>query len=286
VKLLSWNLASRLRHIPQQVEMLASREPDLVALQEVTRPGLSRLRTLLAHGGLMYQADSFELAPCPTLFTGPRRYGLLIASRFPLRPWEPDCFNVPWPERLLSVGIDTPYGLLELHTTHIPPGVTNGWIKIEMLEGLYAGLAHPSIVPRVLCGDFNTPQLERPTGEIVTWGQRINAKGAAVIRQHLRGGEGARWDRGERQILQGLAAYDLHDVYRQLHGYATPGSSWYPHREDRHRQARLIGRRFDHVFASASLHPVSCRYLQASREAGLSDHAALDVVFSPSPADP
>jgi hypothetical protein len=121
VKLLSWNLASRLRHLPQQVEMLASREPDLVALQEVTRPGLSRLRTLLAHGGLMYQADRFELVPCPTLFTGPRRYGLPIASRFPLRPWGPNRFNVPWPERLLSVGIDTPYGLLELHTTHIPP---------------------------------------------------------------------------------------------------------------------------------------------------------------------
>jgi exonuclease III len=130
-----------------------------------------------------------------------------------------------------------------------------------MLEGLYAGLAHPSIIPRVLCGDFNTPQLERPTGEIVTRGQRINTKGVAVIRRHLRGGEGVHWDRGERQILQGLAADDLHDVYRQLHGYATPGASWYPHRKDPHRQARLIGRRFDQVFASASLHPMSCRYL-------------------------
>jgi exonuclease III len=51
VKLLSWNLAGRLRRIPQQVEMLARREPDLVGLQEVTRPGLLLLRPLLAADG-------------------------------------------------------------------------------------------------------------------------------------------------------------------------------------------------------------------------------------------
>jgi len=84
---------------------------------------------------------------------------------------------------------------------HIPPGAANGWIKIEMLEGLYAGLTHPSTIPRLLWGDFNTPQLERPMGEVVTWGQRINRQGVAVICQYMRGGEGVCWDRGERQVL-------------------------------------------------------------------------------------
>jgi exonuclease III len=279
--IISWNLAGRQQRIPQQVEMLASCGPDLVALQEVTQPGLSLLRTLLANDGLIHQADSFELAPCPALLTGPRRYGLLIASRFPMRPWEPGRFHVPWPERILSVDIATPCGPLEMHTTHIPPGVTNGWIKIEMLEGLYSGLAHPSTIPRVLCGDFNTPQLERSTGEVVTWGQRINSKDVAVIRRHIRGGEGVCWDRGERQILQGLAAYDLHDVFRRFHGYATLEYSWYPIRKDLLQQARLIGRRFDHSFASASLHLVSCAYLQAFRELALSDHAALEIIVRP-----
>jgi exodeoxyribonuclease III len=281
VKLLSWNLAGRLRRIPPQVEMLASRTPDLVVLQEVTQPGLSLLRTLLAKGGLVHQADSFELAPYAAILTGPRRYGLLIASRFPIHPWELGCFDVPWPERILSVNLETSWGLLELHTTHILPGVTNGWIKIQMLEGLYRGLAHASTTSRLLCGDFNTPQLERSTGEVVTWGQRINRKGVAVIRQHIRGGQGARWDRGERQVLQGLASYDLHDVYRRLHGYTMQAYSWYPQRKDPHRQAQMMGRRFDHGFASASLHPVSCTYLQAFRESGLSDHAVLEIVFTP-----
>jgi len=35
-----------------------------------------------------------------------------------------------WPERTLSVDIEMPWGAVEVHTTHIPPGVTNGWIKI------------------------------------------------------------------------------------------------------------------------------------------------------------
>ena len=126
------------------------------------------------------------------------------------------------------VDFETPWGPLEMHTTHIPPGVTNGWIKIEMLEGLYRGLAHPSTTPRFLCGDVNTPQLERSTGKVLTWGQRLNYKGMAVIRQHLRGGEGLRWDQGERQVLQGLAIYDLSEVFRRLHGYATSAYSWYP----------------------------------------------------------
>ena len=188
---------------------------------------------------------------------------------------------MPWPERLLSVDIDTPCGLLEMHTTHIPPGVTNGWIKIEMLEGIYRGLAQPSPTPRVLCGDFNTPQPEPPTGEVVTWGQRFNRQGMAVIRMHVRGGSGCRWDRGERQELLGLAADDLPDVYRQLHGYGTPAYSWYPRRKDLHRQAQMMGRRFDHCFASAALNPMSCMYLQAFRVSGLSDYAALEAVFSP-----
>jgi endonuclease/exonuclease/phosphatase family metal-dependent hydrolase len=83
MKALSWNLAGRLRCIPQQIEMLVSRTPDLVALQEVRQPGLSRLRTWLRDSGLIHQADSFELAPRPAILTGPRQYGRLIASRFP-----------------------------------------------------------------------------------------------------------------------------------------------------------------------------------------------------------
>jgi hypothetical protein len=161
--------------------------------------------------------------------------------------------------------------------------MTNGWIKIDMLEGLYTALAYPSTTSRLLCGDFNTPQLERSTGEMVTWEQRINSKGAAVIRQHIRGAAGSCWDRGDRQTLLGLAAYDLPDISRRLHGYERQACSWYPVRKDPQRQACLIGRRFEHLLASTALMPESRTYLQIFRASALSDHAALEAVLLPRP---
>lgn len=62
-------------------------------------------------------------------------------------------------------------GSVELHATHVPPGSSNGWVKIEHLQDLHDGLARPSAVPRILRVDFNTPQAELPSGEIATWGQ-------------------------------------------------------------------------------------------------------------------
>lgn len=85
---------------------------------------------------------------------------------------------------------------------------------------------------------------------------------------------GADWDRGERRVLVGLAEYDLVDVFRAVHGYETTDSSWFLRRGE-----RAIGRRFDHVFASRSLVPKSCRYLHALREAGLSDHSPIEATL-------
>jgi len=45
-----------------------------------------------------------------------------------------------------------------------------------------------------------------------------------------------------------------------------------------------IGRRFDHVFASRDLNAVRCQYLHSLREAGLSDHSAIEVDFEPARA--
>jgi exodeoxyribonuclease III len=179
---------------------------------------------------------------------------------------------VPWPERILGV-----YGNgVSIFTTYIPPGSSHGWKKIETLEGLYTGLAMASKGPRILCGDFNTPQLERSSGQIITWGQDVLDDGKVVVWGRWRGGTGQRWDEAERNILQGLSRFDLADVYRMLHGYQREDFSWYTNRKGANR-----GRRFDHVFASAaSLEPLSCTYIHSLREAGLSDHSPIEVVFA------
>ena len=124
-----------------------------------------------------------------------------------------------------------------------------------MLEGIYERLARRSRFPRVLCGDFNTPQEETSDGKVITWGRGRT-----------------RWDMGERNILEGLKKFDLIDAFRFRYGYNVQEYSWYarPH----------IGRRYDHVFASRLLlNDVECDYLHAFREERLSDHSAIRVDF-------
>jgi endonuclease/exonuclease/phosphatase family metal-dependent hydrolase len=257
LRILSWNVRNGGgRRRAQQLEVVFARDPAVVALQEVTAPSLEAFGDAFAAAG-MHVVDSFRLAPHGVLLRGPRRYGQLIASRWPLQTLPPEEFPIPWPERVLSARVYSPWGQVELHTTHIPPGASNGWIKIETLEGIYDRLARPSAMPRILCGDFNTPKEELTDGTVVTW---------------ARPKRGQRWEAGERNVVCGLAAHGLPDVFRGLHGYGTSAASIV---------IRGRPRRYDHVFASPELRPEQCTYLHEARDRGLSDHAPVEVVFSP-----
>jgi exonuclease III len=275
LRLVSWNIRQGGgKRIDAQTAFCAQLGPDVVCLQEVSKTSRHSYRAALAAAGLPYAIDSFELAADPTLLRGPRRYGELIASRWPLDPLA-DRFDAPWPERILSAQISSEPPL-EVHTTGIPPGSSNGWVKVEMLEAIYRGLARPSAIARILCGDFNLPQAEGADGEVMTWGQRRRPDGRLRICRRIRGGPGERWDRAERAIATGIEAHDLADVYRQINGYQVRAASWYT--------TTGIGRRFDHVFASARLEPVRCDYCDEARVRRLSDHAPVVADFAGVPA--
>ena len=271
LKLLSWNLNARKRVIHEQVAAIVSRDPALVTLQEVTAGSRVVLRKALADGGLKFFIDGFDGASSD--LTGPRRYGLLIAARDPLVRLNRR-FEVPWPERFLGAAIATRSKHLEVYTTHIPPGASNGWTKVEMLEGIYKGLASSSAVPRVLTGDFNAPQSERSDGDVITWGQKVRKDGTEILWRTKKGGSGERWDSAERNVLLGLARFDLADVYRRLNSYKPQEHSWYTS-----RKGVRVGRRFDHIFASSALSPISCAYIHEWREQRLSDHSAIETIF-------
>ena len=252
---------------------LGDRRPDIVALQEVRETAVERYLAALTAIGLPHAVASFHLSLDRTALTGPRCYGEVIAMRWPLRVLPPSTFAIPWPERVLSCVVETPWTEIEFHATHIPPGITHGWIKIETLREIYRRLVLPSGIPRILCGDFNTPQEETSSGEVITWGQRRRRDGSVLYKRD----RGKEWDQGEREVLVGLAAYDLPDVFRLLRGYKTQEFSWYW--RGKHKR---IGRRFDHVFASRSLNPIGCRYLHDLRDVDrLSDHAPIEVDFMP-----
>ena len=258
MRLVSWNAARRVNRWSERIAALESLEVDVLALQEVTPSNIPAYRRDLPGLGLPYIVDSFELAAQPDLLTGPRRYGELIAARFPLTPLDPSEFAVPWSERVLSAIVHTTTCTIELHTTHVPPGVSHDWLKIEHFEGLFARLACDSERPRILCGDFNSPKAELPDGTTLTWGRPPG-----------------RWDAGERSVLVGLAAYDLPDVFRELHGFERQEFSWCWH-----GRGREVGRRFDHVFASRRLQAHVCRYVHEVRQDRLSDHSAILVDFA------
>ena len=142
-RLMTWNVVGRVKMIPAQVGMITSRRADIVALQEVRSASLPSLWAGLRGAGLGQIVESFSLAPDPTALRGPRAYGELIASRWPVEPLSPEAFKIPWRERVLSATVTTPTEPIEVHTTHIPAGVTNAWIKIDTLEGIFDRLACP-----------------------------------------------------------------------------------------------------------------------------------------------
>jgi exonuclease III len=258
VRLISWNVNKRVGALPRQVEVVAERGPDVLALQEIT-PRTARLfLEALPDIGLCHVAASL---PNGVRLTPGRRLraGVLTASRWPLHPLVRGRVRAPWPERVLSVLIQTPIRGVEVHNVYIPnvstgPAVGHPLLKVETFEALFARLARRARRPRVLCGDFNAPLEERPDRAIVPFG---------------RAGRDAE---AELSIFRDLARFGLPDVYRALHGYARQEFSWY---------GQIRGYRLDHIFASRSLNPVACHYLHDFRTAGLSDHAPIEARFDP-----
>jgi endonuclease/exonuclease/phosphatase family metal-dependent hydrolase len=96
MRLLSWNLYGRL-NVQRQLAAIAGRAPDIVAFQEVTPTSIGLLRLALLDFGMSHVVDSFATS-VPWAAIGPRRYGVLIASRFPLTVLISKQV-LPWPER-------------------------------------------------------------------------------------------------------------------------------------------------------------------------------------------
>lgn len=153
-------------------------------------------------------------------------------------------------------------------TTHIPPGRSNGWTKIDQFEGLYGNVQGLADGPVILTGDFNAPQRELPDGRTATWGERDRDDGTVCLNHR-----GERWRDGEWNVPRGLEPLGIRDTYRAIHGgQAGEGYSWVLRRE-----GKEFRRRFDHVLASQEFEVQSARYLHEAREESLSDHSPLLV---------
>jgi exonuclease III len=257
VRLITWNVARRVQTLPAQAAALAEREADIVALQEVTARTLRAWETALAMLDIPHVECTLRRADPARAPAGRRRTGVLLAARRPLEPLP--ALPLPWPE----TGLARRVARIAVHTVHVP-NAANGAIKPDTLSALRAGLANRN-GPTVLCGDLNTPRREAPDGTVMSF--------ARDSRGSLRPERGRSWDEAELGVVPGLRDLGFVDAFRALHGYDAREPSW----TWRQIAGHAGGWRLDHVFCSAEVRPVAARYHHAWRDAGLSDHSALEV---------
>lgn len=321
MRLISWNVdlfRSGSRSVEKKVEAICQLSPDIVTFQEVTDRDLPLFREELENYGLVYSIDSlalveiarvaymaerlndlrarnpsdpFQFAYDISSLSGqcsplgePKDLGCLIASRYPLNPLNPLDFDIPWKQQVVSAIVDAPQGEIEVHNAHVPTAIggrRNEIVKAETLVGIYQRLAVRSVRPRVLCGDFHTPEIEHPDGTIVPFYRDVlpdEAYGIVSESDEYLGRPRRWWYNAEMNVLCGLAEYDLVDIFRKLHGYRAREYSWCP---DRGPEDVPKCKRYDHIFASMRLNPTACWYLHNLRGQGLSDHSAVLADFEP-----
>lgn len=261
-RLITWNVARRSDRLVEQATAIAEREPDIVALQEITQRtgGLwTRAFELMGLGHVRVSALGAQHAGT----RGGSRTLVMIGSRFTLE--DPDkVLTVPRPESALGVRELTTAGPIDVHCVHVP-NAANGWVKVETLQAIRRGLEAPGRTPRVLCGDLNTPRRELADGTTISF--------ARDSRGRLRPERGSEWDAAELGVVPGLRDLGYRDAYRVTHGYESRSPSWTWKTIAGHDG----GWRLDHIFLSPELRPVGCRYHHDWRERGLSDHSALEA---------
>ena len=263
LRLITWNVARRVSRLVEQATALAAREPDVVALQEVTRRTLPVWRAALEMMGLVHVSASLDDADPAREPAARRVTGVMVASRGPLRKVA-QSLEVPWAETAVWAATETGRGPVEVCCVHVP-NAANGIVKVRTLQAIRLAVRTAAPAPRVVCGDLNTPRRELPSGEVLSF--------ARDSRGRLRPERGPDWDAAELAVVPGLQDLGYHDVYRTLHGYRAPAPSWTWERIAGHSG----GWRIDHIFASPQLRPVACVYHHSWRNQDLSDHSALEA---------
>ena len=255
MRLVTWNVAGRVRAQPEQAEAIARLGADVVALREVTVRTEPLWRAAL--GALGFASCESALASLPP-GKSRRRLAVLVAARDEVEPL-PSPPDVPWRERVLCCRV----GGVEITNLHSPIAPAPDLAKIRTHEAVAAHLAaRGGSGPRVLCGDLNTPRREYPDGSVLTLAYDTHGR--------LREERGERWDRAERALIRDLGWVD---AFRVLHGYEHREASW-TFAQDRG------GWRLDHVLVTG-LDVVASAYAHDWRRAGLSDHSALVVDLAP-----
>lgn len=278
MKILSCNVNGRVRAaLDRQASCLLEREPDVLALQEVTMGSYPAWCERLVDAGYETVSTVELLAapyppppyPSPPFPPGAgrqiaRKNFNLTAARHPIVALpglsfeDPDEALFAFPEKYLAAEVIVDGRKIEVHNAHLPPGVSRGAIKAHAFEAIARRVAQEAN-PKILCGDFNAPWSEDADGPVT------------VLRRKWSQPTKDRWVKAEQSVV---ANPQMRDVYRDVHDPKSPFPASH--------FTGGTGHRYDYIFATSHLKTEYCEYLDdwldASKPHGrLSDHAPIEA---------
>lgn len=253
-RLLTWNVAGRVKGCAAQIERVLDHGAGVVCLQEITPTSRDAWVEGLEGAGYHVAVSPYRVDP-----QGSRRLTTLIAGLEPLDP-AVQVPGLPWPERHLAVRTPIDGLTAEVHTLHAPLSQKPDRVKVRTLEALFEAVTAGDGLARVVTGDLNTPSYESREGAIQTFARTRSGR--------IRPEYGERHDRAELLLIGELPERGWTDAFRTLHGYTARDRSYM-------FANRKFGWRLDHILLSPELEPVACEYLHEWREQGLSDHSAM-----------
>lgn len=253
MKIASWNVNSLKVRMPHLTDWLASRQPDVVGLQETKCEDHAFPDTELA--ALGYRS----------VFDGQKTYnGVALLSRQPASEVQR---GIPGFADEQKRAIAASFSELRVIDLYVVNGKAVGDekydYKLRWLEAVQAWVAeelkrHPKLV---VLGDFNIAPDDRDVHDPEGWREQILCSTP------------------EREALQRLCALGLHDSFR-LHSQEAGQFSWWDYRAAGFR--RNLGLRIDLVLVSDAL-KASCCAASIDREPRTwerpSDHAPVLAEF-------
>lgn len=241
--------------------------PDIVTLQEVKVGEAEAISARLRDVG-------FECVYSGRPSAGKPEYGNVSAARSPLTAIDTDAHDFPYPQLIAHAKVETPGGLVNVITVHVPNGSGYGWTKIDTLVALKRMVRALKGEPLILTGDFNEPQwAPLQGGHVVSWGEEWDGERWSPWKEwEFDGvtGSGKRWDAAVRWFFDSKRC-GLRNVFWEHAGHGSM------------EQTHMAGdgpRWFDHIFVSHHFGVASCAYLHAFRSDGHSDHSALEAALT------
>lgn len=253
MKLAAWNVNSLKVRLPQLLDFLSTRQPDVVCLQETKLEDANFPRAEIEAAG--YQA----------CFSGQKTYnGVAILSKLPLLDLQ---IGIPGFEDAQKRVIAATAGDVRTVCVYVPNGQSvdsdKYQYKLEWLAALTDWLkqelqAHPRLA---LLGDYNIAPEDRDVHDPVLWKDQVLCSEA------------------EREAFRKLLALGLKDSFR-LFEQPEKTFSWWDYRMMGFR--RNHGLRIDHVLLSEAL-AGSCTESRIDRDMRKlerpSDHAPVIVTL-------